>query len=459
MKNFLTASLPIRTSPFLATSFARRVCLTISCLSPLFVGRATLLAQNTNAEPTPVANEINSQLPNWLHFSGEERARMEYIVGEGFKPADDAYLLNRLRLNLDIRASSWLKFGFQAEDSRVFGQNTLPAPASQKDAMDLRLGYVQLGGDEAPAMLRAGRQSLDFGEGRLLADPNWSNVGKSFDAARLTLRHGQFKVDLFTAAAVKVDPVNFDEPTPGEHFDGAYGSMGGLVPGATIEPYVFWRMEHGYKSESGKLGNLSEQTVGFRWFGKLPAGFDYTSEIAGQTGSWSTDHIAAWMGHWVLGHTLPNARHKPRLFVELNRASGDANPKDDHHGTFDILFPSSHDKFGLTDLLCASNVVYFRPGFQYTVRPGLTVSAAYNDYWLASARDGLYIGGKVFTRSTNGTAGTHVGQEADVQAQWAASRATTVNLGYGRLFPGEFLDKTTAGVPYNILFSSIAQRF
>jgi hypothetical protein len=143
-----------------------------------YLGVATLVAQNGKAEPTPVFNEINSELPSWLRFSGEERARMEYIVGEGFKPVADLYLLNRLRLNMDVRPVSWLKFRLQAEDSRVFGQNAQPAPSSQKDAMDLRLGYVQVGGDEGLATLRAGRQGLDFGEGRLVNDGDWSNVGK-----------------------------------------------------------------------------------------------------------------------------------------------------------------------------------------------------------------------------------------------------------------------------------------
>lgn len=410
-------------------------------------------------EPTPVSNEINSQLPSWLRFSGEERARTEYIAGEGFKPVDDLYLLNRLRLNMDVRAAGWLRFSFQAEDSRVFGQNTLPAPASQKDAIDLRVGYAQVGREEGPVMLRAGRQSLDFGEGRLLADPNWSNVGRTFDAARLTLRQGLLKVDLFTAASVKVNPAGFDLPCPGEHFDGAYGSLGGLVKDATIEPYIFWRMEHRQKSESGKLGNLDEKTAGFRWTGKLPAGFDYTSEIAGQTGSSAGDGIGAWTGHWVLGNTLPDARHRPRFFAEYARASGDAHPKNGRHGTFDPLFPSSHDKYGLTDLFGSSNIVQFRPGFQYTLRPKLAVSVAYNDFWLASGHDGLYVGGKVVARSVNGAAGTHVGQEADVQALWTVSRATQLNVGYGRLFPGEFLQHTTSGVPYNIVFCNIAQRF
>jgi len=301
-----------------------------------------------------VSGEINAELPHWLRFSGEERARTEYIVGEGFQAVTDLYLLNRLRVNLDVAPTPWLKFGFQAEDSRVFGQNAQPAPASQKDAMDLRLGYVQAGSDEGAVRLRAGRQSPDFGEGRVLADPNWSNVGRSFDAARLTLRRGPLKVDLFTGASVKIDQTSFDEPCPGEHFHGVYGSLGGVVPGATLEPYVLWRLEHAYKNERGKLGNLDEKTVGLRWAGKLAFGFDYTSEMAIQRGSWAGDSIAAWLGHWVMGHTLADARHRPRVFAEFNRASGDANSTDGRHGTFDTLFPASHDKFGLTDLLCST---------------------------------------------------------------------------------------------------------
>jgi hypothetical protein len=360
---------------------------------------------------------------------------------------------------MDVQATKWLKFSFQAEDARVFGQNTLPAPASQKDAMDLRVGYMQIGTEEGPVTLRAGRQGLDFGDGRLLADPNWSNVGITFDAARLTLRHDLLKVDLFSGASVKINQTDFDTDTPGEHFDGAYGSLGGLIPGATVEPYVFWRMEHNQKNEEGKLGDVDEKTAGFRWAGKLPAGFDYTSEIAGQTGSWAGDIIGAWMGHWVLGHTLADTRHKPRFFAEYNRASGDAGPKDGHRGTFDPLFPSSHDKYGLTDLFGSSNIVYVRPGFQYTVLSRLTLSTAYNDLWLENAHDGLYISGKSFARSVNGTAGTHIGQEADIQALWTVSRVTQFNIGYGRLFPGAFLVHTTTGMPYNLLFLNLAQRF
>lgn len=113
--------------------------------------------------------------------------------------------------------------------------------------MGLRYGYLQVGTEEGPIVLRAGRQPLTLGDGRLVADSNWSNVGRSFDAARLTLHGGDLKVDLFSGVVAKVDPVGFDLPSPGAHFHGGYASVGEFVPRATLEPYFLWRLEHGYK--------------------------------------------------------------------------------------------------------------------------------------------------------------------------------------------------------------------
>lgn len=370
----------------------------------------------------------------------------------------DHYLLNRLRLNLDLRPAGWLLFRVQGQDSRVFGQNATPAPASQKDVMDVHQAYVQVGGEEGLVILRAGRQSLDFGEGRLLADPNWGNVGRSFDAVRLTLGHGQAKVDVFTGALVKASPTGFDRRASGQHFHGAYGVLA-PAPGMSLEPYLFWRIEPGYKNENGTTGKLNQKTVGVRWAGLLPLGFDYGAELAGQTGSAAGNEIGAWTGHWVLGHSLPDTRHRPRLFLEYNRASGDANSRDGRQGTFDPLFPSTHDKYGLVDLFGSSNLIHVRPGFQYTIRSGLRIATAYGKLWLANARGGLYAGGKIAARDVHGAAGSDVGHEADVQVLWTASSATQVNAGYGHLFPGEFLQRTTTGVPYHILFLNVTRRF
>ncbi len=220
-----------------------------------------------------------------------------------------------------------------------------------------------------------------------------------------------------------------------------------------MEPYVLWRLENAAGVR------LDEKTVGFRWTGTLPWGFDYGSEVAGQTGSADADRVRAWAGHWVAGHTLPDARHKPRLFAEFNRASGDGNSRDGVRRGFDPLFPSTHDKLGVTDLFTWTNLLHWRNGFEYTVRPSIKVGVAYNSFWLADGRDGLYSGGKAVARRADGTAGTHIGQQGDLQATWTAPLGTQVSGGYGRLFAGEFLRQTTAGYAYNVFFCAIGRRF
>ena len=237
-----------------------------------------------------------------------------------------------------------------------------------------------------------------------------------------------------------------------------YGSIDKVIPNATLEPYLFWRLEHNVKGEVTKAGNLDAKTAGLRWVGKLPLGFDYGLEMAVQRGWQANETLSAWAGHWVLGHTLADTRHRPRLFAELNRASGDQNPHDGVHGAFDPLFPSAHDKFGTADQFCWTNIVHARPGFQYRVREGLTLAVAYNSFWLANRHDGIYSGGKLIIAS-NGSQGSHIGQEADIQALWNAGRHTLVDLAFGHIFPGEFLSNAGPGSAYNCLFLGVTQRF
>lgn len=433
----------------------RAVIALLGCLS----GAAALAEMAKESPQTPVSSTVNEQLPYWLRFGGEERTRMENVFGSGFKPVGDLYAVQRLRLGVEVRPRPWLRFIFEAQDARVFGQNLLPAPASQKNAMDLRLGYVQLGAEEGRVVLRAGRLPLAFGEGRVLADPGWSNVGRVFDAVHLTLHRRGLKVDLFSGWLVKVDPMGCDQSMPGAHFYGSYGSWAGLVPAATLEPYLLWRLEHDFRSEDGLKGHLNVKTIGMRWVGKLPQRFDYGIEMALQSGSSAGDPLRAWAGHWVLGYTLRNERYRPRFYIEFNRASGDSDPRDGVRETFDPLFASTHDKLGLADQFTWTNVEHARFGFGFNLRRGLTAGAAYNSYWLAHARDSLYISGKAIARSPDGSAGTHVGQEADLQVSWTPLRSTQVAIGFGRLFPGEFVHRMLAGVPYNLVFTSISQRF
>jgi hypothetical protein len=303
------------------------------------------LAQQTpgvSANHFVPSDELNSQLPKWLRFSGEYRTRFEGVTGAGFKDnSDDAYLLSRLRLNMKIQPTPWLRFNFQGQDARVFWKNQNPAAPPYQNTFDIRMAYVEMGDSEKKTFgLRVGRQELFFGEQRLVGHLNWTNTARTFDAVRATMRHGNYRLDAFAASVVNPKDGEWDHHAQGNNLHGLYGGIEKLIPNAVIEPYAFWRLAPRQATESKTLGSLDSKTFGVRVAGKLPRSFDYSVEMARQIGALGTDNIQAWAGHWLAGYTFAKSKYKPRVIGEYNYASGDTNPADKQRGTFDQLYPT-----------------------------------------------------------------------------------------------------------------------
>jgi hypothetical protein len=319
------------------------------------------------------SEELNDRLPQWLRFSGEFRARAEALTGIGFRNGnDDDYLLSRLRINMTVEAADWLKLRFQGQDARAFWNRRIPATPPYEETMNLRIAYLELGDSEKKTFgLRVGRQEILLGDQRLVGNSNWFNVPRVFDAVRLTIRHNGYRLHAFASNVVQ--PVNgeFDRPfrQKADNFCGVYGGLEKIVPHAVVEPYVFWRVTRNLLTELSRPGNRDFKTVGVRWVGTLPSNFDYQLEMAAQRGSLGTDRIAAWAGHWLLGYSS-GASHKTRLFAEYNFASGDRNPRDGVEGTFDQLYPTGHDRYGLADQVGWRNIDDAHAGVELHPRKG-----------------------------------------------------------------------------------------
>lgn len=439
-------------------SMATMACIGFATCLALAPAAAT--AQDPPDPPGPVSGLVNSELPNWLWMGGEERVRLEALHGAGFQPGRDTYPLQRLRLQLGVRVRPWLKFSFEGQDSRVFFHDVAPAPASLRNPMDLRQGYLELGDAESGHIrLRAGRQSLHFGAGRLVEDSEWSNTGRTFDAARLTLHGGAFQLDAFSGAPVEVNRTGFDEPAGTERLHGLYGSIEKWIPNATVEPYLLWRrMDLGFH-EGTAPGWLDSKTTGFRWVGVLPRGFDYEMESMLQRGRWANQRISAWGSYWTLGYTRFESRYRPRFFMQLDRGSGDRNPNDNIHGGFSTLYSAADDGYDTASLFGGANVMHARPGATLQLKRNFALTLAYHSYWRVSKFDGLYNGPGQTIVAAGASQGRHIGQGSDLQAAWKPGRNTSVDLTFGRLMPGEFLRHGGHGSAYNYLFLSVAQRF
>ncbi|MES1262622.1 MAG: alginate export family protein, partial [Acidobacteriota bacterium] len=151
---------------------------------------------------------------------------------------------------------------------------------------------------------------------------------------------------------------------------------------------------------------------------------------------------------------------KPRPWIEFNYATGDANAKDGIRGTFDQLYPTAHDKYGLADQVGWKNIKDLHMGVETKPRKNWTATLEYNDWYLADPHDALYnTSSTAIARSTTGTAGTHVGQELDLTATWIVFSALQTGAGIGHLFPGEFLRKTTPGYSYTYPYVMLTYRF
>jgi hypothetical protein len=432
------------------SAFAQQAVQTQAAATPSAAPVPAPAAQVQSSPQPPIPNRVNTVLPSWLRVRGEFRERVEGFQGGGFvEGRDDHYALSRVRLNATVTASKHLSFQANVQDARVARKQIGPTTAPFRGPFDLRVGFADVGDAKAPVALRLGRQELAFGEQRLLGHLAWVNTGRTWDAARVVLRAKGFQADVFGASLVRSLPDAFDKSGNGNRLAGVYATTPKLVPGASVEPFLFWRRDVNLRSELGGVGDLSQTTVGVRVAGKLPASLDYGVEMALQRGSLAADSVNAWAGHWQV-RASPPGPGAVKITSEYNFATGDDNPADGSRRTFDQLYPTGHDKLGLADQVGWRNVHHLREGFEFAPFKATPLSVNYHSWWLADRADGLYASsGALLARVPGGALDSHVGQELDVQISRALTPQIQLAGGYAHIFTGAFLKQATPGASFS----------
>lgn len=394
---------------------------------------------------------INSSLPDWICFTAGYRTRFEGYSGSNFLlNASDSYLLTRFRFGMFIKPSDWFSVYAEVQDADAFMKDQPRSPPYQ-ETWDLRRAYVVIGNiQEGRFGLRVGRQDLNFADGRLVGTSYWRNASRGYNAVEAVTNWGWISATAFAASQVVIYNNGLSHHQPGNNLYGLDGKLNKVVRKGTIEPFVFWRLTPGLKTEEGTPGRLNETTAGARFSGTILNGWDYDTEGAGQFGNLGVDRVRAWAWMGIAGYTLQNIPLKTRLFGEYDFASGDRKSKDGVHGTFDQLFPNIHDHLGLADQFAWQNLKAVRVGARIWLRRNWTVAPIWNDYWLASATDGFYnSSGTIVARDSIGLSGTHIGEEYDIQTSYRVDRNLEFGVGLGHIVPGEFLIRTKHPASYN----------
>jgi hypothetical protein len=283
----------------------------------------------------------------------------------------------------------------------------------------------------------------------LIGTSYWRNASRGYDGIQAVLNWRSLRTTAFAASPVILTANGLSHHQPGNNLYGLNSKLASLLRGGLLESFLFWRLTPGLKTEAGAPGEIDEKTIGARLSGTIGKSWDYDTEGAGQGGHLGTDRIGAWAWMGIGGYTFRDLRPKIRLLAEYDFASGDSNPNDGHHGTFDQLYPNIHDHLGLADQFARQNLEAVRSGVRVWLRRNWTLAGTWNDYWLASATDGFYnSSGALVARDPKGQSGTHLAEEYDLETSYRFNRDFELGAGLARVFPGEFLVRTHHPSPY-----------
>lgn len=365
-----------------------------------------------------------------ITFSGQYRLRGEYVdnndASDATNDAND-FWGQRIRLTANAKATDDVSAKITLQDTRNWG--ALNTTSGDTANLDLHEGYLNVSNIfGTPVSFRAGRQELSYGDERLVGAVNWSNNGQSFDAAKFMFSTDAVNVDLFSATITEAGLAGDDT-----YLNGVYATLKQLIPNNSLDLYVL--------NLNGQSGNAtSHYTLGARLKGAV-AGVDYTGEFAYQTGDLDVTPLVAGDGTTDLkayafavkaGYTLPTPV-KVRVGAEYDFATG-ADSDGAENETFQGLFPTNHDKFGIADVTGAnqwSNISAWSVNAAVDLNEKLRLFAAYWDFSQDEAA--AVTGSTVFTAGTN----DELGSEIDLIATYKYNNNVTLEAGASRFFMGD----------------------
>ncbi|MDO8445844.1 MAG: alginate export family protein [Deltaproteobacteria bacterium] len=357
--------------------------------------------------------------------------RVRYLNTNNYDFNEDAgdsnnQISQRSRVNVDATVNETTKAYISLQDTRTWGSETgTTTTGDDVQAVDVSQAYIQL--DKLagqPLSLKIGRQALAYGDQRLIGGLEWSDNARRFDAIKLMYNIDAVGVDLFTA---KLD----------ENGNGTLGTTGGddgtfnglyvtvkAIPMNVLDLYLLQKKEIDASGED-------MLTYGLRIAGGA-MNIDWTAEGAMQSGddsevAGSTVDQSANMYTLKLGYTIPEVASL-RIGAEYDFASGDEDATDDENNDFDNLYPTNHDKYGVSDIKIGG------------VEVGLSDLAAWSVNLSAKPAAGLKLVAEYWDFSTDeeyAAGEDHIGSEFNIQAWYALSSNLDLHAYWARFMPDD----------------------
>ena len=382
------------------------------------------------------------QADNEFSLDAQLVTRGEYRMG-GFRPDSldneriSQFVIGKYRLTADYKRS-WLEVKLSPQFSGIWGQASA--------GISLYEGWAQMHTKNG-LFLKIGRQELDYDDGRIIGNDDWTMTAPTHDVLKLGYEGESHKVHLF--AAYNQDPDNVD--------NGGVIYSGGLQPYKTMQ--TLW---YHYDTPKKMFGiSLLGMNIGMQsarddkpfetYYQQLvgtymvfsPKYFSLEGAFYYQMGK--EEHgipIDAFMGSAKL-NVVPSEKYN--FFAGYDYLSGDNYfniPPDGDIGLvyhdkvrgFSTLFGSHHQFYGAMDFFYVSTYYGgFTPGLQNLYVGGnvnpindLNINAAYHYY--AIATDLPYVNTKT------------LGHEVEISTSYTFKQFASVSAGYTFMHGSETME-------------------
>ncbi|MCD4715823.1 MAG: alginate export family protein [Desulfobacterales bacterium] len=419
-----------------------------------------------------------------LTFGANTRFRYEYqdnfnakYYGDRPKKgeANDGFLLGRFRLGFDYRPTQNIHLAVWMQHSEVwdlalkeedFYKNNFKRENNPyEDSYELYDTYVEI--DEIfsqPLSMKLGRQVIAYGDMRIFGPGQWGNTGRwIWDAGKLSYKFKAGFLDAFYGKTQLHDP-NVFSLDHGHGFESfavySHFKLPDRLSGVVFEPFFMTKDNDRdvYKGEDNRIGELNSYYTGVRIYRKDFRGFDGDFTFIMQDGDYSRDDIDAYGYHFLLAYNFKQVFFKPRLSVEYSYASGDSDPNDGKHDTFDGAFGARDKMYGRINLFHWMNLKDAQVNLEIRPKKWLYLKAEYHQFRLAEKEDAWYLNSKEY-RDKTGRSGDKVGKEFDIVGKLKIPQGIEVQFGCGYFWPDEFAKKKASDKKANWVFLQFVYKF
>jgi hypothetical protein len=412
------------------------------------------------AQETPAAPETLA-VGDWRFTPvAEARLRLEYRHWLGDE--DSGLLVERARLGIDAEQGVFEgRVVFQDARTLDLGRGSHiaggPLPLAVTGAYEA-WGEARTPSRDA-SFVRAGRQAVTWGEGRLLGSADWLSTGRTLDGLRGRLVVADSAFELL--AAVLTDPSVPTIAAYGELF-GARAELA-LDPLLAFEAYGLARLAH-----DNPLESLDSTVKGETYVLALRAHGDRQEWVYGAEGAYELGHVdvlaedrGAWAAAGHMGYRFYTAGPLDEARIAGSFASGDGGGAT--YRAFDPLLPDLHTWHGSMDLFAWSNEAEVSARASFVLGPAASATLEYRYARLANASGTWRTGYLATIGSAPGNSRAELGHEIDAALSWSPCAPADFSLSYSLFLPGSgaraVLDAAQIGVPQAAHFAYLEAAF